>query len=513
MKHLILTIAALLSAVGAMAQTEHLSAALHDFLSQKGVKTTSSETINTENLWAVIQYSFTVADGDKWNDMLQKFTEAYHKDMAGAEFAHMADAGQRMNGTAFVFYSKPHENEPPVLIGADKSYNLIVVRKKNTATNKRDVFAIEWRQQSEAKKSACEGNIYVISGSSDLSQERLQGEKYQLEKSNTLTDRQRRMLFYQEKAEKDGMNEAIMVGAFMAVEDIANNGTQAEIATAKTVLDALAGSIKIPEHWDKDYLMQSRQYGMIKAIRKAQEKLLSAKGNPEWHAAAPTFSPNGGLNTEALEQLLKNPQNSTFNNLPWYKATPEPAPKPQLNKEAVDELLKNAKDFGIKGNFTLAGKKDDELWDVGYYIYKANDNFTFADDKHDDVRVENNGFLYVCDLKDITWGKVNAIMMDGTICSAWIEIPFVPGELAELHVHNGYYSLSGTSFYKEWVKADTDDHTTAQDIIDNHLSEYGYICYCFKSSALSSKDKQQIWNKLPKKIQDNHIGRFLKKFM
>ena len=44
---------------------------------------------------------------------------------------------------------------------------------------------------------------------------------------------------------------------------------------------------------------------------------------------------------------------------------------------------------------------------------------------------------YKHDLKDITMGRVRALMKDGTICSAWIDIPFVPGEIAELSVHNG----------------------------------------------------------------------------
>ena len=498
--HILFTIVMTLSSVGAKAQTEHLCAALNDFLSQKGVKSSSSETINLENPWSVVQYSFTVDDGEKWNVMLQKFVEAYHEDMPGSELAHMADSKLRMNGTAYVFYAKPHSNEPPVVIGADKSYNLIVVRKKNAETNKRVVFAIEWKQRGEAKKSPCEGNIYVISGSLELAKEQLQSEKYKQilgnekfqlpESSNTQSDYQRRMEFFKEKAQEVGSNEAIVVGACVVAKDILENGTLEDVDAAKMALDVILGGIRIPSYVAAGDLNKCREGQMMQGIIEAQKALAQRTPSAYLRNSNPADNPFGA----------QQPQASSA------------APNEQEAHLAVEKLLANAKEF-TKGNFKIIGKKDTELWDVGYYIYKADDDFNFPFDKHDDVRVENDQFHYACDLKDITLGKVNAIMKDGTICSAWMEMPFVPGETANLHVHNGHFSLTGSKFYQEWERADQAGSLEVKEIIKDHIKEYGFLCYVFMRVPLSCDEKQEIWNHLPKSVQTNHIGRFLKKCM
>ena len=107
-----------------------------------------------------------------------------------------------------------------------------------------------------------------------------------------------------------------------------------------------------------------------------------------------------------------------------------------MPNEQLTKMLKDAQ-TNLKGNFEIIGKRDPELWDRGYFICYKDETDMYVEP----ILVATNGtnFSYKHDLKDITMGRVRALMKDGTICSAWIDIPFVPGEIAELSVHNGYY--------------------------------------------------------------------------
>ena len=137
------------------------------------------------------------------------------------------------------------------------------------------------------------------------------------------------------------------------------------------------------------------------------------------------------------------------------------------------------------------------------------------------ILVATNGtnFSYKHDLKDITMGRVRALMKDGTICSEWIDIPFVPGEIAELSVHNGYYSLTGSSFYKQWVEEESKNHDgwderkyTAYALSNIH--SLGIICYLFYQHLIKgSSNQKKIFKALPTTLQENHVGRFIKKHM
>ena len=152
-----------------------------------------------------------------------------------------------------------------------------------------------------------------------------------------------------------------------------------------------------------------------------------------------------------------------------------------MPNEQLTKMLKDAQ-TNLKGNFEIIGKRDPELWDRGYFICYKDETDMYVEP----ILVATNGtnFSYKHDLKDITMGRVRALMKDGTICSEWIDIPFVPGEIAELSVHNGYYSLTGSSFYKQWVEEESKNHDgwderkyTAYALSNIHSP--GIICYLF----------------------------------
>ena len=190
--------------------------------------------------------------------------------------------------------------------------------------------------------------------------------------------------------------------------------------------------------------------------------------------------------------------------------------KEEVPNEQLTKMLKDAQ-TNLKGNFEIIGKRDPELWDRGYFISYKDETDMYVEP----ILVATNGtnFSYKHDLKDITIGRVRALMKDGTICSAWIDIPFVPGEIAELSVHNGYYSLTGSSFYKQWVQEESKNH---KDWDERKYTEYalsnihspGIICYLFYQHLIKSASNQKkIFKALPTTQQENHVGRFIKKYM
>lgn len=201
------------------------------------------------------------------------------------------------------------------------------------------------------------------------------------------------------------------------------------------------------------------------------------------------------------------------------KAAPKEETKKEKEEVPNEQLTKMLKDAqsNLKGNFEIIGKRDPELWDRGYFISYKDETDMYVEP----ILVATNGtsFSYKHDLKDITIGRVRALMKDGTICSAWIDIPFVPGEIAELSVHNGYYSLTGSSFYQQWVKEESKnlkdwDERKYTEYALNNIHSPGIICYLFYQHLIKcSSNQKKIFKALPTTQQENHVGRFIKKYM
>lgn len=222
---------------------------------------------------------------------------------------------------------------------------------------------------------------------------------------------------------------------------------------------------------------------------------------------------------EINQQTYKATQYTVDLTIPKDTINEKAAPKEETKEEKEvpnEQLTKMLKDAqtNLKGNFEIIGKRDPELWDRGYFICYKDETDMYVEP----ILVATNGtnFSYKHDLKDITIGRVRALMKDGTICSAWIDIPFVPGEIAELSVHNGYYSLTGSSFYKQWVEEESKNHDgwderkyTAYALSNIHSP--GIICYLFYQHLIKdSSNQKKIFKALPTTLQENHVGRFIK---
>lgn len=128
--------------------------------------------------------------------------------------------------------------------------------------------------------------------------------------------------------------------------------------------------------------------------------------------------------------------------------------------------------------FKIVGRVDENIKDSLYNIYIAETADELAAIGDDDyvacVPVINKRFEWQTELEKPMVGRLRCIFPDGSLCSAWIDLDFVPGETYNITVHNGYYDgdqdyerrvgrNSGRSLLNERQKRGNDDVTTGDD--------------------------------------------------
>jgi hypothetical protein len=98
---------------------------------------------------------------------------------------------------------------------------------------------------------------------------------------------------------------------------------------------------------------------------------------------------------------------------------------------------------GSKTLFKIEGRVDANIKDSLYNIYIADSYDELKAVGDDDyvacVPVINKRFEYQTELDHPVVGRLRCIFPDGELCSAWIDLDFVPGETYRITVHNGYY--------------------------------------------------------------------------
>ena len=120
-----------------------------------------------------------------------------------------------------------------------------------------------------------------------------------------------------------------------------------------------------------------------------------------------------------------------------------------------------------KRMFKIEGRVGDEIKDSLYNIYIAESREALYNlEDHEYVAcipVVNKRFEWQTELTKPCVGRLRCIFPDGSLCSAWIDLDFVPGETYHITVHNGYYDedkdyerrvgrQSGKSLIAETVK-------------------------------------------------------------
>ena len=96
-----------------------------------------------------------------------------------------------------------------------------------------------------------------------------------------------------------------------------------------------------------------------------------------------------------------------------------------------------------KRMFKIVGKVDENIKDSLYNIYIAESRealYNLEDHEYIAcVPVVNKRFEFQTELTRPCVGRLRCIFPDGSLCSAWIDLDFVPGETYNITVHNGYY--------------------------------------------------------------------------
>ena len=131
-----------------------------------------------------------------------------------------------------------------------------------------------------------------------------------------------------------------------------------------------------------------------------------------------------------------------------------------------------------KKTFKIVGRVDENIKDSLYNIYIAESGEELANIGDDDyvacVPVINKRFEWQTELNKPMAGRLRCIFPDGSLCSGWINLDFVPGETYNITVHNGYYNedqdyerrvgrYSGKSLLTERQKRGNDDVTTGDN--------------------------------------------------
>ena len=142
----------------------------------------------------------------------------------------------------------------------------------------------------------------------------------------------------------------------------------------------------------------------------------------------------------------KNAENPQFRDayaIVWEKRKDKISGKIFIITSLRPDLFENAMETAGSSTFKIEGRVDENIKDSLYNIYIA-DTYEELNNVADDdyvacVPVINKRFSYSVELDKPKVGRLRCIFPDGSLCSAWIDLDFVPNETYNITVHNGYF--------------------------------------------------------------------------
>lgn len=167
--------------------------------------------------------------------------------------------------------------------------------------------------------------------------------------------------------------------------------------------------------------------------------------------------------------------------------------------------------------FSIEGTIDSELWDIGYNVRTSADGLEIIPENVATIKAVGRNFYYEDSLPEICMGQLNALLKDGSEINAAILIPFVPGETAEINVHNGFFSLGGSKFYTDYRQGRNAPRNNVKKQIEyakENIHRPGIICYMFVNDIVADPEvRRKIYDMLPDDTKENIYGRFLRKYL
>ncbi|MBO7432775.1 MAG: TlpA family protein disulfide reductase [Salinivirgaceae bacterium] len=105
--------------------------------------------------------------------------------------------------------------------------------------------------------------------------------------------------------------------------------------------------------------------------------------------------------------------------------------------------------------FVVEGFVDEAITDSAYNVYIGDENFNVnMKEPVDVVVVKDKKFHYECNVDYPTFIYFRAIFPGNIPCQDYVNLILVPGGTAKVTVHNGYFDLEGSDFYKSWHQFD-----------------------------------------------------------
>jgi hypothetical protein len=169
-----------------------------------------------------------------------------------------------------------------------------------------------------------------------------------------------------------------------------------------------------------------------------------------------------------------------------------------------------------ENNFSISVKVTQGIEDAGYLVHIFNSDKTqrrFVDK----ITVNDKRTSFETHIDEPLVGDLTAIFPDGTVCSACVRFPFVPGEQAQVKVKNGTFELSGSKFYQEWSDADELEENARKyykqwetdsiilNYLKKHASEEGCVMRYWQYEILP---RPVILGIIPESMKNGRFKRF-----
>lgn len=218
---------------------------------------------------------------------------------------------------------------------------------------------------------------------------------------------------------------------------------------------------------------------------------------------------------EMWMMCTKNPENPQLRDA--YAVTWELSEDKQKTVGTVYMITSLRPDVYVKNletskkTFKIEGRVDADIKDSLYNIYIANTAEELENIGDDDyvacVPVINKRFEWQTELDHPVVGRLRCIFPDGELCSAWINLDFVPGETYRITVHNGYYDedqdyerrvgrQSGKSLLNErqsrGIDDVVDDDVAVDDVVVDTIPGYSEPVTPRQSSRWEPKPEQMM---------------------
>lgn len=140
--------------------------------------------------------------------------------------------------------------------------------------------------------------------------------------------------------------------------------------------------------------------------------------------------------------------------------------RPDLNEQSMSK------------RFALEVDVDEDIADSLYNIYIAPWGEEITEEPIATVPVINKKAHFSMNLDDTMKGRLRCIFPNGELCSAWIDVNFIPGMTLKLRVHNGTFDILNSNEYNsklaqvrssksKWYKASKFDINKPVDTLTN----------------------------------------------